>query len=262
MGRVEGKIALITGAAKGLGEADARLLAKEGATVILTDVDEENGRRVAAEIGSRARFFRHDVRKEEEWRQIVAQLVTDFGGLDILINNAGVVEVGSIENASYEGYRLTMDISVDGSFLGCKHALPAMRGRPSGSIVNMGSIAAILGSWQIPAYCAAKGAVDALTRSIAAHCTHHQLKVRCNSVHPGGMDTTMVSEMPAKLRAAFPPSPDVTEATDRFSREKRPYVLGKPVDIANAVLYLASDESRFVNGQRIVVDNGVSTRQQ
>lgn len=252
MGRLEGKVALITGAAKGLGEADARLFAREGARVILTDVDEANGARVAAEIGSGAQFVRQDVRDEEGWRSLVDEIVREHGRLDVLVNNAGVVEAGTIESTSAEDYRFIMAVSADGTFFGCKHALPAMK-ESGGSIINMASIASIQGEHLVAAYCAAKGAVEALTRAVAVHCTQNRLPIRCNSIHPSGIDTPMVRSMQEKLSAA---GLLATNADDEPASRSSP--LGQAQDIAYAVLYLASDESRFVNGQRLVVDNAMS----
>src|SRR5580693_1323567 len=141
MGRVQGKVAIVTGAAKGLGEADARLLAREGATVILTDIDEANGARVAGEIGGSARFVRQDVRDEEAWKALIADVMAREGKLNVLVNNAGVVEAGNVENTTIDNWRLVMAVSADGTFLGCKHAVPAMRASGGGSIINMASVA-------------------------------------------------------------------------------------------------------------------------
>jgi len=245
MGRLDGKVAIVTGAAKGLGEADARLMAREGARVILTDIDEAGGARVAQEIGAAARFARQDVRDEDGWRALIADVMSREGRLDILVNNAGVVEAGNIENTSAEDWRFVMAVSADGTFFGCKHAVPAMRASGGGSIINMASVASIDGHPAVTAYCAAKGAVEALTRAVAVHCTQSRLPIRCNSIHPAGMDTPMVASMGAKLAAA-----GMTPTADAPGTR-----LGTAEDIAYAVLYLASDESRFVNGQKLVVDN-------
>ncbi len=256
MRRVEGKVAIVTGAAKGLGEADARLLAREGATVILTDVDEVNGRRLAADIGAPARFVLQDVRDEEGWRALIDEVMAREGRLDILVNNAGVVEAGNVENTTMDNWRFVMAVSADGTFLGCKHALPAMRstyaaGGGGGSIINMASVASLGGHHTVFSYVAAKGAVEALTRAVAVHCTQSKTPVRCNSIHPAGMDTPMVRSMGKKLADAGmapPPRPADAPAPPTTA-------LGAAEDIAYAVLYLASDESRFVNGQKLVVDN-------
>jgi 3(or 17)beta-hydroxysteroid dehydrogenase len=251
MGRLEGKVAIVTGAAKGLGEADARLLAREGATVILTDVDEANGVRVAAEIGGSARFVRQDVRSEDEWKALIADVMAREGKLNVLVNNAGVVEVGNVENTTVENWRFVMAVSADGTFFGCKHAVPAMRASGGGSIINMASVASLGGHATVFSYVAAKGAVEALTRAVAVHCTQTKTPVRCNSIHPAGMDTPMVRSMGQKLaEAGMLPPPPPADAPPAPST-----ALGTAEDIAYAVLYLASDESRFVNGQKLVVDN-------
>lgn len=248
-GRLQGKVAIITGGAKGLGAADAQLFIAEGATVVLTDVDVAGGESVAAELGERASFVRHDVRNEGEWASLVADVVARHGRLDILVNNAGVVEMHSPETISEADYRFVMAVSVDGTVWGCKYAIPAMRASGGGSIVNMASIASIQGEPFVAAYCAAKGAVEAYTRAVAVHCAQSQANIRCNSVHPAGIDTPMVQSVPAKFAAAnLPPMASGATANP----------LGAPIDIANTILFLASDESRFINGQAIVVDNSAS----
>lgn len=248
MDRLKGKVALITGASKGLGEADARLFAAEGAQVILTDVDVENGERVAADIGERASFMRLDVRDEAEWETAIAAVMERFGRLDILVNNAGVVEMGTPEAVTERDYRFIMAVSVDGTVFGCKHAIPAMRAGGGGSIINMASLASIQGEWQVAAYCAAKGAVEAYTRAVAVYCAQKQLNIRCNSVHPSAIDTPMVRSVPDKM-AALSLALEQSSATSP---------VGEPADIAYLILYLASDESRFVSGQKFVVDNTMS----
>lgn len=251
MGRVQDKVAIITGGAKGLGEAAARLLAAEGARVVLTDIDEANGRRVAAEIGPAASFRVQDVREEAGWRELVASVLAEHGRLDILVNNAGVVEAGTIESTTAEDYRFVMAVSADGTFFGCKHAIPAMRASHGGSIINMASIDSIQGEPLVAAYSAAKGAVEALTRSVAVHCAQGRMNIRCNSVHPSGIDTPMVRGFGAKvMRSGLAPPPNASPHGTS--------PLGAANDVAYAVLYLASDESRFINGQRLVVDNTMS----
>ncbi|MEL7028150.1 MAG: glucose 1-dehydrogenase [Pseudomonadota bacterium] len=252
MGRLDGKVAIITGASKGLGEADARIFAREGAQVILTDVDVENGERVAEEIGSSARFVRQDVRHEAEWTALIDQVMSDYGKLDVLVNNAGVVEVGTIESTSEEAYRFVMAVSADGTFFGCKHAVPAMRKSGGGSIVNMASIASVQGEPYVAAYCAAKGAIEALSRAVAVHCAQHKMNIRCNSVHPSGIVTPMVLSMGEKMETAG------LNALREDNQAAGMSKLGEPNDIANTVLFLASDESKFVSGTQIVVDNTMS----
>lgn len=250
MGRLEGKIAIVTGAAKGLGEADARMFAREGATVILTDMDKDNGARVASEIGASAEFQMQDVRDEAAWEDLIADVVSRHGKLDILVNNAGVVEPGTIETQTAEEWRFVMAVSADGTFFGCKYAVPAMKASGGGSIINMASIASIQGEPVVAAYAAAKGAVESLTRSIAVHCANNGYNIRCNSVHPAGILTPMVEEI----------GPKMMDRTDLRPASEGPAAsaLGEPDDIANTVLFLASDESKFINGAAIRVDNAKS----
>jgi 3(or 17)beta-hydroxysteroid dehydrogenase len=247
MGRLAGKIAIITGAAKGLGEADARMFAREGATVILTDVDRDAGAAVAADIGGKAEFHYHDVREEASWKALIDGVVARHGRLDILVNNAGVVTLGTIETQTEEDYRFIMGVSADGTFFGCKHAVIAMKESGGGSIINMASIASIVGEPNVAAYAAAKGAIESLTRSVAVHCANNNYKIRCNSVHPAGILTPMVEAVirtSQGLPADAPIGPNAQ--------------LGEPDDIANTVLFLASDESKFINGAAIRVDSAKS----
>lgn len=249
MDRLKGKVAIITGAAKGLGEADARLFAQEGAQVILADVDVKNGERVAAEIGTKAAFMRHDVRHESEWEKLIADVTKKYGRLDVLVNNAGVAELNTPVSITEEQYRFVMAVSIDGTVFGCKHAIPAMEASGGGSIVNMASVAAVVGEKYVAAYCAAKGAIASYTRCVAVYCAQAQLKIRCNAIAPAGIDTPMVQTLPEKF-ASFnlPPSWE-----DGNQAAMNP--LGTPNDIAYLAVYLASDESKFLSGQMIVVDN-------
>lgn len=249
MGRLAGKVAIITGAAKGLGEADARMFAREGATVIITDVDRANGERIAKEIGGGCEFHEHDVRYEAGWITLIDDVVARHGKLDILVNNAGVVEAGTIENQTEEQYRFVMAVSADGTFFGCKHAVRAMKASGGGSIVNMCSIASVQGEPVVVAYAAAKGAIESLTRSVAVHCANNKYNIRCNSVHPAGILTPMVINFADQAGAA-----DLRPA----SAAPQPSKLGEPNDIAYTVLFLASDESKFINGAAIRVDNAKS----
>ena len=244
MKRLDGKIAIITGASKGLGEADSRRFIEEGAIVIMTDVDVEAGEKLAAELGDNAQFRELDVRNEDSWKTLIDDVVKQHGGLDILVNNAGIVIAGSVEEQTLEDWNFVMDVSATGTFLGCKHAIPVMKKTGGGSIINMASIASIQGEHNIAAYSAAKGAIQSLTLSIAAYAAKNQLGIRCNSLHPSGMLTPMV----ANIRAQFnDPKRLVPEAE-----------LGEPNDVANMVVFLASDESKFINGTTTAIDNGKS----
>ena len=242
MARLAGKIALITGAAKGLGEADARLFAKEGATVILTDMDVKNGKRVADEIGTGAEFHEHNVCDENRWIELIKDVVTRHGKLDVLVNNAGIVHAGNIETQTTQQYQQTMAVSADGTFFGSKHAVLAMKEPGGGSIINMASVASLRGESGVLAYCAAKGAVEGMTRGIAVHCVQSGYNIRCNSIHPGTIWTPMVENiMGDRLPEGVVPTSSPT--------------MGVPNDIAYAALYLASDESKHVNGIEMRIDN-------
>ena len=246
MGRVEGKVCIVTGAADGLGKADAIVLAREGATVVLTDINEEVGRKTAEEIGEKAIFVRQDVRDEDGWRDLVAMVEQRFGRLDVLVNNAGVLQRADIETVTLESWRFVMSVNVEGTFLGIKYAAPAMRRAGSGSIINMSSTATLQGYPGAPSYVAAKGAISALTRSTAMHFMKKGEKIRCNAVLPHNADTPMHRAGVAENFANVPP-------------EKRPKIdSGSPFAVANAVLFLASDESSDINGWELNMDRGSS----
>jgi 3(or 17)beta-hydroxysteroid dehydrogenase len=252
MGRVNGKVAVITGAASGVGKEDAILLAREGAKVVLTDVNEDAGREVAKTIGDAALFIKHDIASEEDWVKVIAATKEAFGGVDILVNNAAILAQATIEDTTLALWQKIQKINSDGYFLGCKYGLEAMKERPSGSIINMSSMAGIGGVSSFCAYSASKAAVAGLTRSVAAHCRAKLYKVRCNSIHPDGIATPMVFNL-HKGDHGVP-------ASQAHVREKDPKQLQarfcQPQDIANLVLFLASDESRFINGAEMRIDNG------
>jgi 3(or 17)beta-hydroxysteroid dehydrogenase len=247
MGRLDNKVAIITGGAMGLGAADSTLFAKEGAKVILTDVASDEGQKIADEIG--ATFMQQDVTDEERWKEVIAETVNLHGKLDILVNNAGIVEVGDPENQTTAEYRKTMAVHMDSTFFGCKYSIPVMAKTGGGSIVNMCSIASVQGESYVAAYCAAKGAIEAYTRAVAVHCGLKKNGVRCNSIHPSGIATPMVASVPDKMNAKFGASPNQDAPVSKT---------GEPIDIAYAALYLASDESKFMNGAQLRVDNAMS----
>jgi 3(or 17)beta-hydroxysteroid dehydrogenase len=244
MQRVEGKVCIITGAASGIGREDALLLAREGAKVVLTDLNEEAGRQVAAQIGANALFIRHDIANESDWQNVVKTTVEHFGRLDVLVNNAAILALGSIEDTTLELWQKVHKINGDGYFLGCKYAIQAMKETGGGSIINMSSVAALGAMPMFCAYSASKGAVAAMTRSIALHCKQQGYRIRCNSVHPDGVNTPMTQALAGGQ--AIP-----QEALDQDPMNR----MAAPRDIANVVLFLAADESRFVNGAEIRVDN-------
>jgi 3(or 17)beta-hydroxysteroid dehydrogenase len=248
MGRVDGKVALITGAASGLGRADAEVLAREGATVVLTDVNVDGGEAAAESIrgaGGNATFMPLDVADEEQWQQVIAHIRSEHGRLDVLVNNAGLAIVGTPEDCTLEAFRKQNAIMSEGVFLGCKHALPLMNESGGGSIINMSSTASHLGYPIYFAYSAAKGAVRAMSKAIAVHCQMNGYEIRVNSLHPGAIDTAMIDKMISDLGL---------DDKENLS----PVGLGQPEDVANVVLFLASDESRFVNGTEILIDNALT----
>lgn len=250
MGRVEGKVAIITGAASGAGKADAELLAREGARVVLTDLNVEAGEAAAKAIGENALFLRHDIAEEADWKAVIAATEEKFGGVDILVNNAAILLYGSIEDTDLATWQKIQRINSDGYFLGCHYAVHAMKKRGGGSIINMSSMAGIGGMSSFCAYSASKGAVTALTRSVAAHCRTNLNKIRCNSIHPDGIMTPMIVGLHASKPKSAPNTTRMMDAKQMMAR------MAQPMDIANLVLFLASDESKFINGSEMRIDNG------
>tara|TARA_R110002049_G_scaffold53223_51_gene149145 strand:- start:2705 stop:3424 length:720 start_codon:yes stop_codon:yes gene_type:complete len=229
-----------------MGRADAQLLAAEGATVVVADLNVEEGEATVAAIGGNAVFMRLNVADEENWQTVIADIVKKFGKLDILVNNAGIIALGTIVDTTLESWRLVNSVNSDGVFLGCKHAIPAMAESGGGSIINMSSVAAIHGQSFVAAYTASKGAVRALTKNIAMYCKEQKNGIRCNSIHPDGVKTPMVVKVATGKETAT--QEDIDEI-GKFGN------MCEPEDIANLVLYLASDESRFVNGAEMLIDN-------
>jgi 3(or 17)beta-hydroxysteroid dehydrogenase len=247
--RLEGKVALITGAASGLGAASARRLHREGAFVVVTDRDVEKGAAVAASIGEGAVFHKLDVTSEAEWIAVIDAVVAAHGGLDVLVNNAGVGVLASIEDTSLEAFRFVHAVNTEGVFLGCKHGVRVMKAR-GGSIINMSSVAGIAGAPEMAAYCSSKGAVRTLTKSVAMHCARKGYGIRCNSLHPAFIDTPMVDA--------------VVNAHSNTERARAGLVksiplgrLGEGEDVAAAVAYLASDDAKFVTGVELPIDGGL-----
>ncbi|MEM1022002.1 MAG: SDR family oxidoreductase [Pseudomonadota bacterium] len=247
MGRVQDKVALITGAASGLGAEDARVLAREGAKVVITDIQDEMGEAVAAEIGENALYLNHDVRSEARWQQVIDTTIARFGKLDILVNNAGLVHFQHVEDLPFEHFKLETDVMLSGAFLGCKYAIPVMTKGGDASIINVASIGAIKGLSGIPAYAAAKGGMIAMTRSIAVHCKEQKYGIRVNSIAPGNTVTPMIDQAMEQVEADAPGLRSSIEAG-----------MGQPADVANLVLFLASEESRRITGTNIVIDNAES----
>jgi len=244
--RLENKVVLISGGAKGMGAVEAKLFATEGAKIVIGDLLEAEGKKVEAEInesGGQCLFVPLDVTNETQWEQAVAATVGRFGKLDVLINNAGIFRSNTIEQTTSAEWDQVMDINAKGVFLGTKYAIPEMRKAGGGSIVNISSVAGLVGSKQTTAYTASKGAVRLLTKSTAIQYAADG--IRANSVHPGTIVTPMTE--------GFLAEPAMHE--DRVNRTplKR---LGRPEDVAYGALYLASDEASFVTGSELVIDGG------
>jgi cyclopentanol dehydrogenase len=249
MNRLAGKVALISGGARGQGAAEGRLFVREGAAVVLGDVLDDEGKKLEAEIranGGRATYVHLDVTRESDWQAAVAATVQTYGALNVLVNNAGVLFRAKIENTSEADWDRIMAINVKGVFLGTKHAIPAMRQAGGGSIVNISSTAGLVGSpGETAAYTATKGAVRLFTKATAIQ--HARDKIRCNSVHPGPIVTDMIKDMLE--------NPAAWEQRMRRLPMGRP---GTPDEVAYGVLYLASDESSYVTGSELVIDGGTT----
>jgi len=246
MGRLDGKVALISGGSKGQGAAEAKLFAQEGAKVVLADILDDEGKKVEAEInetGGEAMYLHLDVTSEADWAAAVRAAVDSYGKLDILVNNAGILLRKGVEETSAEEWDRIQDVNSKGVFLGVKAAIPAMREAGGGSIVNISSIAGLRGSTST-AYGASKGLVRLLTKSTAVQ--YGPEGIRCNSVHPGIIETDMTEEM---LDSA---------GREQWLARTPLRIIANAHDVALGVLYLASDESRYVTGSELVIDGGIT----
>ncbi|AVZ40697.1 MULTISPECIES: glucose 1-dehydrogenase [unclassified Dietzia] len=236
MGRVEGKVAIITGAARGMGEADARRLVEEGARVVLTDVLDEQGEAVAAELGASARYRHLDVSDPDQWKAVVEETVADWSGVDVLVNNAGIVNGAELHRFRHDKWQQILDVNLSGTFYGCQAVTEVMIAAGRGSIINVSSIEGMRGTPWAHGYVAAKWAVRGLTKSVALELAPHG--IRCNSLHPGLVRTPIAEGIPDDMI----PIP--------LGR------LGTVDDLANFVLFLASDESSYATATEFVVDGG------
>ena len=248
-GRVADKVVLVTGAGSGIGRATARLLANEGATVIVSDIDRAGGLETVRQIGGKARFEEHDTAQEADWMRIIDGILEREGKLNGLVNNAGIAGPfpATFETETVEQWQKILSINVQGVFLGCKHSVQALRQSGGGSIVNTSSLAAFLGTPDLSAYGASKGAVRQFTKTVAMDCARKGYKVRCNSVHPGIIMTPMGEGI----------LPD-EKKRERMRKMIPVGEFGAPEDIAYGILYLISDESRFVTGSELVIDGGMN----
>lgn len=251
MGRVDEKVAIVTGGAVGIGRATAELLAQEGAKVAVTDVNVEEGKKTAANMnddGYEAVFFEHDVASEEQWQDVVAQVEDRLGVPDVLVNNAGIYLIKPIEEMTVEEWRRLMDINVTGVFLGMKHCTPLMKANGGGSVVNLSSVAGLIGAANHTCYGASKGAVRIMTKDAAIELA--EAGVRVNSIHPAYIKTQM-AEYGASMYHATEAELDAMHPLGH---------MGEPIDVAYAVLYLASDESKFMTGSELVLDGGLTAQ--
>jgi NAD(P)-dependent dehydrogenase (short-subunit alcohol dehydrogenase family) len=260
-GRVAGKVALVTGGASGIGRGCAEVLAAEGATVVVTDVQDVAGGETVAAIttaGGKAWYLHHDVTDEAAWEQAVAEVKTREGRLDILVNNAGIGIGGSVLTMTLADWKKQIAVNLDGVFLGVKHSIPLMRASgDGGSIINMSSVAGLKGSAILAGYSATKGGVRLFTKGVALECAAANDGIRVNSVHPGIIETPIWTSIGVSSSPGANAPPDL----DALSTMAVPLgVKGYPQDIANGVLWLASDESRYVTGAELVIDGGLSVR--
>lgn len=253
MGRLKGKVALITGAAQGIGRATALLFAKEGASVILSDINDADGAAVAQEMS--ALYLHLDVREEKEWKEAMNAISKRFGKLDILVNNAAITGFGEgvgpqdPENASLESWRAVHATNSEGVFLGCKYAIQTMK-KGGGSIVNISSRSGVVGVASAAAYAASKAAVINHTKTVALYCCEKGYEIRCNSIHPAAILTPMWDKM---LGIGSEREKRVAQIASEIPMKK----MGRPEDVALAVLFLASDESCYMTGSELTIDGGI-----
>jgi NAD(P)-dependent dehydrogenase (short-subunit alcohol dehydrogenase family) len=273
MGRVSGKVALVTGAGNGIGRGVAVALSAEGAKLVVTDVDEA-GLKETVEIirkaGGTASSHTQDVTSEERWREVVAAVKKEFGGLHVLVNNAGIAIGASIFDMDYEAWKIQQAINVDGVFFGVKHGIPLIAASGGGSVINLSSVAGLQGAPGLAGYCATKGAVRLFTKAVALECAQAQMNVRVNSVHPGIIDTAIWQKIPqgggvgaAAVSSAVLPIPPGANTIDPNAVATAGVPVGYaglPADIAAGIVFLASDESRYMTGTELVIDGGMTAR--
>jgi len=257
MGRVAGKVCIVTGGASGIGRSCAELLAAEGATVVITDIQDELGQAATAHLvsaGLNADYLSHDVTDEAAWQAVVEHVTQTHGGLHVLVNNAGIGIGGSILDMTLADWQRQQAINLDGVFLGVKHCIPAMRDSGQGSIINMSSVAGLKGAANLAAYNATKGGVRLFTKGVALECAQSRWPIRVNSVHPGIIDTPIWTKV----------NPEMLEGGNAMDVEAMAEAgvpsgqLGQPRDIANGVLFLASDDASYITGTELVIDGGLS----
>ena len=257
MKRVKNKVAIVTGGASGLGKSSAKLLAREGAKIVVSDIDEEGGKKVVQQIkedGGEAIFIKQDVAKEDEWKNVIETTLETYGKLHILANSAGIGLGGTVEDVTLEDWKNLIDINLNGTFLGTKYGIKGMRKTDEGgSIINFSSIEGLIGDPNLPAYNASKGGVTIFTKSAALHCAKQGYGIRINSIHPAYIWTPMVENF---LKAQG----DVEEGKKQLESLHPIGHLGEPDDIGYGDVYLASDESKFMTGSELVIDGGYTAQ--
>ena len=249
MSRLKEKTALVTGAASGIGAATARKMVFESARVVIADLQEEPGLKLASELGDAAIYVKIDVSNEGDWERGMVEVEDRFGTLDVLVNAAGISIPSPIDGATFEHWKQTMAINAGGVFLGCRAGVASMRRSGGGSIVNISSTLGLRGGAPFPAYSASKGAVRMLTKSVALRCAEEGWNIRCNSVHPGATETPM-------LEPYVQLAPSREEGLAMLASAHPMGRVGQPEEIANVIVFLASDEASFVTGAEIPVDGG------
>ena len=251
--RIKGKVALVTGGGSGIGAASSHRLAEEGALVVVSDIDADAAKRVTDDIiacGFRAEARYQDVTDQEQWQNIVSGIIESHGHLDILVNNAGIALTGSIEDTTLEDWRLVNAVNSEAVFMGTQAAVAVMKGT-GGSIINISSIEGLVGDPLIAAYNASKASVRMMTKSAALHCAESGYGIRINSVHPGFIETPMVANGVAAMGEE-----NAQAFQERILNSIPMGAMGQPKDIANGVLFLASDESAYMTGSELVIDGG------
>ncbi|WP_257350712.1 glucose 1-dehydrogenase [Pseudalkalibacillus decolorationis] len=248
--RLKDKVTVITGAGSGIGEATAFLFAREGAKVVLTDINEETGKATLLKVknkGGNAIFIQHDVTNEEGWKNVYNIVISKFDQVDVLVNNAGIAMQASVEDCTYEQWKRIHEVNLDGVFLGTKYGIVAMKANNRGSIINISSIEGNIAEPHLAAYNSSKGGVRQLSKSAALHCAKSNYGIRVNSVHPGYLHTPM--------HARF------SEKQVRQIESLHPMGhLGEAIDVAYGILYLASDESKFITGTELIIDGGYTAQ--
>ncbi len=252
--RVQGKMAFVTGAASGLGRASALMLAREGAKVAITDINEAGAAAVSEEINAahpgHGFAYRLDVTHEQNWQDALCAAHEDMGGLNVLLNNAGIGGGTTVEETDFATWKRVHEVDVDSVFLGCKYAIPLMVPHAPGSIINISSIAGLIAGHNMAAYNSAKAGVWLLSKSVALHCANRGYNIRSNTIHPTFIDTPIIDEMAGSM--------DREDLKAKLARQIPMRTIGEPDDIAYGVLYLASDESKFMTGAELKIDGGIS----